>query len=161
MNKLRQWYENLTEREQRVVAGGGAALAILILFGAILVPLQSAVSTATKKVDTKRADLEWMRANQQSILTGSTQLPVDTGEPPMVLVDRVAREAGLGSALRGTGPSGTAGVRVQLEAAVFDTLMAWLATLEQQHALMIESVTIDRTAKPGVVNASVTFAQSH
>jgi type II secretory pathway component PulM len=49
---------------------------------------------------------------------------------------------------------------VQLEAAPFDTLIEWLATLEQRHGLRIEAITIDRTAKPGLVNASVTLNQS-
>ncbi len=86
-------------------------------------------------------------------------LPQDTGEPPVVLVDRVGHEAGLADSLRGTQPSGAAGVRVQLESAPFDTLVAWLATLEQRYGLAIESITVDRTARPGLVNASVTFTQ--
>jgi general secretion pathway protein M len=77
-----------------------------------------------------------------------------------VLVDRVGHESGLGDALRGTQPSGVTGVRVQLEAAPFDTLMQWLATLEQRYGLAIESITIDRTAQAGVVNASVTLSQA-
>jgi type II secretory pathway component PulM len=38
-------------------------------------------------------------------------------------------------------------------------MVAWLATLEQRYGLAIESITIDRAAKPGAVNASVTFNQ--
>jgi len=76
----------------------------------------------------------------------------------VVLVDRVGREAGLGSALRGTQPNGT-GVRVQLEAASFDTLVSWLATLDERYGLAIESITVDRTPQPGTVNASITFSQ--
>jgi type II secretory pathway component PulM len=49
-------------------------------------------------------------------------------------------------------------VRVQLEAAPFDTLISWLATLDQRYGLAIESITVDRAARPGVVNANITFA---
>jgi len=77
----------------------------------------------------------------------------------VVLVDRVGREAGLGAAMRGTQPSGT-GVRVQLEAAPFDTLVTWLATLEERHGLAIESISVDRAARPGLVNANITLANS-
>ena len=77
----------------------------------------------------------------------------------MVLVDRVGREAGLGNALRGTQPS-VSGVRVQLEAAPFDTLVTWLATLEERYGLAIDSISVDRTAKPGAVNANITFTQA-
>jgi general secretion pathway protein M len=159
MNKLRAWYASLQKREQRVVAIGAVALALIILVGGILLPLQSAVSNAVKSGETKREDLAWMRANAPEIRAAGNQFPTSTGgEPPVVLVDRVGREAGLASALRGTQPNAT-GVRVQLEAAPFDTMVGWLDTLDRRYGLAIESITIDRNGAPGMVNASITFSQ--
>jgi general secretion pathway protein M len=158
MNKLKSWYAGLQPREQRVVTVGAIALAFIVLIGAILLPLHSAVSNAVKGSEDKRADLEWMHANAAEIRAGGNQLAADTGEVPVVLVDRVAREAGLGAALRGTSPSPT-GVRVQLESANFDTLVAWLDSLDRRYGLSVESITVDRTAAPGLVNASITFSQ--
>jgi general secretion pathway protein M len=159
MNKLRAWYFGLQQREQRMVAIGAVTVAVLILLFGILLPLQSAVSNATRGNATKRADLQWMQVNAPEIRAGGGQLSADTGEAPVVLVDRVGREAGLAGALRGTQPNGT-GVRVQLEGAPFDTLITWLATLDEHYGLAIESITVDRAARPGVVNASITFTQS-
>jgi general secretion pathway protein M len=156
MNKLRAWYAGLQPREQRVVAIGGVTLAVLILVLGILMPLQSAVSSAARRNETKREDLAWMQVNAAEIRAAGNQVPADTGEAPVVLVDRVGREAGIGDALRGTQPNG-AGVRVQLEAAPFDTMVVWLATLDVRYGLAIESITVDRAARPGVVNASITF----
>jgi general secretion pathway protein M len=158
MNKLRAWYAGLQQREQRMVAIGGVTVAILILVLGILLPLQSAVSSAVKRNETKREDLAWMQVNAPEIRASGNVPSGDTGEAPVVLVDRVGREAGLGSALRGTQPNGT-GVRVQLEAAPFDTLVSWLATLDERYGLAIESITVDRAARQGVVNASITFTQ--
>jgi general secretion pathway protein M len=159
MNKIRAWYAGLQTREQRMVAFGAVALALIILFGGILLPLQSAVSGADARNTTKRADLVWMRANAAEVRASASQLPVDSGEPPVVLVDRVGRAAGLTDALRGTQPNGS-GVRVQLEGAPFDTVVTWLANLDQRYGLAIESITVDRTVKPGLINASITFTQS-
>ena len=158
MNRLKAWYSGLQAREQRVVAIGGAALCVLIVLGGILLPLESAVSNAVKTQLTRREDLAWIRINAPEIQAGGAGVS-DTGEAPVVLVDRVGREAGLGSALRGTQPSGT-GVRVQLESAPFDVLVTWLATLEERYGFAIESISVDRAAKPGVVNANITFAQA-
>lgn len=158
MSKLRAWYAGLQEREQRVVAVGAVAVAILILLFGILMPLQHAVSNAVTRNDTKRKDLAWMQVNAPEIRAAGNQPTADSGEAPVVLVDRVGREAGLASAFRGTQPNGT-GVRVQLEAAPFDTLVTWLATLDERYGLAIESITLDRAARPGVVNASITFTQ--
>src|SRR5580692_2156047 len=159
MNKLRAWYAGLQQREQRVVAVGGVVVAVLVLVLGILLPLHSAVSGAVQRNEAKREDLKWMQVNAPEVRAAGSQLPADTGEAPVVLVDRVAREHGLASALRGTQPNAS-GVRVQLEAAPFDTMVAWLAALDERHGLAIESITLDRTAKPGVVNASITFTPS-
>jgi type II secretory pathway component PulM len=48
---------------------------------------------------------------------------------------------------------------VQLEGASFDAMIEWLGTLDLRYGLAIESITIDRTAQPGIVNASVTLNQ--
>ena len=161
MEKLRAWYASRTPREQRLVAGGSIAFALLLLFGALLWPLHAAASRALQRSEARRADLAWMRANESEIRTGATLLPRDTSEAPVVLVDRVGTENGLASAFRGTQPSaGGRGVRVQLEAAPFDTMITWLGALEQHYGLTIETVTVERGAKPGIVNASVTLTQS-
>ena len=160
MNKLiaqlNAWYAGLQERERRMVGIGAVVLGLLLLVGGVLLPLQSAVSSAVKRNAAKREDLVWMRVSAPEIQAGRAALMNDTGEAPVVVVDRVGREAGLGSALRGTQPSGN-GVRVQLEAAPFDTLITWLANLDQRYGLAIESITVDRAARPGVVNANITF----
>jgi general secretion pathway protein M len=158
LEKLRAWYAGLQQREQRMVAIGGVLVAVLVLVLGILLPLQSAVSSAVTRNQTQREDLAWMQVNAPEIRAAGNQLPADTGEAPVVLVDRVGREAGLASALRGTQPNGN-GVRVQLEAAPFDTLINWLATLDERYGFALESITVDRAARPGVVNASITFTQ--
>jgi general secretion pathway protein M len=161
IDRLRAWYLGRTPREQRVVAAGSVALALLLVFGGLLWPLHSATSRALQRSEARRADLDWMRANESEIRTGAMLLPRDTGEAPVVLVDRVGQENGLASAFRGTQPSaGGRGVRVQLEAAPFDVMITWLGALEQHYGLTIETVTVERGAKPGIVNASVTLTQS-
>jgi general secretion pathway protein M len=159
MNKLKTWYAGLQQRDQRVVALGGIVLGILILVGGILLPLQSAVSRAVKGSETRRDDLAWMRANAQEIRARGGDIPADTGEAPVVLVDRVGREAGLSGALRGTQPNATGGVRVQLEGAPFDTVIVWLDTLDRRYGLATESITVDRTPSPGLVKSRIAFSQ--
>jgi general secretion pathway protein M len=154
---LRRRYAGLQPREQRMVGMGAVAVGFLLLVGGVLLPLQTAVSTASKRAETKREDLAWMRVHAPEIQAARATVMLDSTEAPVVVVDRVGRETGLGNALRGTQPSGN-GVRVQLEAAPFDALITWIASLDQRYGLAIESITIDRADKPGVVNANITFA---
>lgn len=161
MDKLRAWFAGLQPREQRTLQWGAAALGVLILVGGILLPLRAAVSTATARSQREREDLAWMQAHAAEIRAGAGQVREATNEPPVVLVDQTARASGLASALRGTQPSGADGVRVQLEAAPFDTMMIWLANLDQRYGLTVESISVDRASRPGTVNANVTFTPPH
>lgn len=159
MKPMLAWYAGLNERERRFVAAGAVLVGALLLVGGLLLPLHSAASAAVRRSESRRQDLEWMRLNAPEIRAGASQLRGQSAEPPVVLVDRTGREAGLTASLRGTQPSGATGVRVQLESAPFDTLMIWLGTLTQRYGLAVESITVDRAAKPGTVNASVTLTQ--
>jgi type II secretory pathway component PulM len=80
------------------------------------------------------------------------------GESLVVVVDRTARQAGLGNALRDQSPSGDSGLRLRLEGAAFDTLAVWLVNLQQQYGVGLDSATID-AAGPGLVNATLSLTQ--
>lgn len=160
MNALKAWYAGLKERDRRMVLAGGVVVALLVLVGGILLPLHSSVAAARDRLETQRDDLAWMQQNAPEIQAAAGSFSGPVNESPIVLIDRTGRESGLSQALRGTQPSGNAGVRVELEAAPFDTLVTWLANLEQRHGVSIDSITVDRSARPGLVNASVTLTQA-
>jgi general secretion pathway protein M len=152
--KVQTFLAGLQERERRMVTWGGLAAAVLLFLGLIVLPLYAGAARVERRVEQKRADLTWMRSVAEEVRTAGPGA-TGGGQSLIVIVDESAHTAGLGSALTGTQPSGTGGVRVRLEGAAFDTVVAWLASLEQQYGLRIESATIDRGAQSGIVNASV------
>ena len=162
MQKLKDWFFSLQPRERLIVLGG----AILVLVDAIymfaLAPFYAAVNAQAKRVAQKEGDLAWMRSVGGEVLVLSANAPTrpgPTNESLVVLIDRAARECGLGSSLTGQTPNGENGIRVRLEGAEFDKLMVCLGTLQQAHSVDIESATIDRTAKPGLVNANLVLTR--
>lgn len=163
MQKLKGWFLALKPRE-RVMVGGGAVLAALVLLYMLaLAPFYSAVGARAERVAQKEGDLAWMRSVAGEMMALSANAPTTAApgaESLVVLIDRVARECGLSSALTGQTPTGDQGIRVRLESAEFDKLMVCLGNLQQVHAVSIESATIDRTAKPGLVNASLVLQRA-
>ncbi len=159
MNALRRWYLALSLRDRRMLAVGVLIVATLLVLGGVLMPLHSAVANAEARLQTRRDDLAWIQRNAPEVRAAASSTVV-TDESPIVLVDRTGREAGLGNALRGTAPNGAGGVRVQLESAPFDTLVSWLGNLQSRYGLAIDSITVDRAAQPGVVNASISLSRS-
>ncbi len=147
--------DSLSERERRMVTFGGVAAVLLLIVGVVL-PLDRSVQRAHDRIDRKQADLLWMRTvGPELSAAGPAVTRPATQESMLVVVDRAAREAGLGSSLTNSEPSGADGLRVRLEKAPFGLLVGWLARLSDQHGISVESATMDDAGEPGVVNAGL------
>lgn len=156
MQKLKDWFATLKPRERIIVSIG----AVLVVFAAIfmgLAPFYKSIQVRSERVERKQGDLAWMRSVTPELQAlGQNQIvATPSDESLVVLIDRTARECGLGASLTGQTPNGETGIRVRLESAAFDVLVKCLGQLQQAHAVTIESATFDRTAKPGLVNANL------
>jgi general secretion pathway protein M len=155
MRPFMQWWNNLAARERWFVSLGGAA-ALLILLYAVLAPLNDRVSTARERLAQKNSDLRWIEANAAQLqAAGPGNIQAATRENALVLIDRAARESGLGSALSSLEPAGDGAMRANLSAAPFDAMVAWLARLRQQHGVSVAGASVTANAAPGLVNATV------
>jgi general secretion pathway protein M len=153
--ELQRWFDSLAPRDQRILRVGGIAAAVIVLVGVFL-PLQHLVNAAGKRVEQKQADLAWMRAAAPSVLAaGPGPSSRATADSLVVLIDQSARESGLAKSLAGSQPSGSGSQRVQLNAADFNLLVAWLSRLSSQHGVKVESATITAASAPGVVTATL------
>lgn len=148
-------FSSLNDRERRMVTLGGI-VAVVLLVVAVVLPLDRSVARANERVARKQSDLAWMRrvAPQLASAGPAVEHPA-TQDSLLVVVDRAARESGLGNALTSSEPSGAGGLRVRLDKAPFDTLLGWLGRLADQHGVRVESATIDAATEAGLVNAAI------
>ena len=162
MEKLKDWFFGLQPRERVIVVAGAIIVPLVLLYMFALAPFYDAVGKRAQRVATKEGDVAWMRSVAPEMATLAASSPArgaPSGESLVVLIDRTSRECGLGAALTGQTPNGESSIRVRLESAEFDKLMVCLGTLQQTHAVNIDSAAIDRTGKPGLVNASLVLSR--
>ena len=145
--------DTLSERDRRMLVIGGAIVAVLLLY--VVIQLDSSVSSAHKRIKKKQDDLAWIQTAAPEIAAAGPINTAGGGESLLVIVDRSAREAGLGTALAGSEPAGPGGLSVRLQKAPFDNLISWLARLSQQNGVRIDSASIDTAGAPGLVNAAI------
>jgi type II secretory pathway component PulM len=158
---LSGWYSRQSEKDQRVLRWGGFA-ALAIVLAMVLLPLQRNLSQSRARVAQQQADLAWMRQMAPALAAagpGPATAGSPQGESLVVLIDRSARESGLGQALTGSVPSGNGAMTVRMENADFNLLIGWMSRLVAQHDLRVETASITGTGSPGVVNASVQLHQ--
>jgi general secretion pathway protein M len=144
--------DSLSERDRRMLLIGGVIVAVLLVY--IVIQLDSSVSSAHKRINKKVEDLAWIQTAAPEIIAAG---PVGSsgGESLLVIVDRSARESGLGNALAGSEPSGPGALSVRLQKASFDALITWLGRLAQQNGIRVDSASIDSAGAPGLVNAAI------
>jgi general secretion pathway protein M len=144
--------DTLSERERRMLLIGAVLIALLLVY--LVFQLDSSVSSAHKRIQRKQEDLSWIQTAAPEI-TAAGPVGSNSGESLLVIVDRSARESGLGTALAGSEPSGPGGLSVRLQKASFDTLIMWLSRLSQQNGIRVDSASIDTAGSAGVVNAAI------
>jgi general secretion pathway protein M len=149
-----EWYENLAERERRVVLFGAIGGAVLLLL-AILLPLNRNISQARQRVTVKQGDLAFIQSVRAQLAAAGPASAAAGGESLVVLIDSSARESGLGKALSSSQPTGDGGLRIRLEHAPFDAVIAWLARLSQQQGVRVESAEVESSGEKGYVNAGM------
>jgi len=154
MQQLRSWYSNLADRERRFVLFGGIGAAVLLLAGVVL-PLNRSIVQARQRVATKQVDLAFIQSAIPQLAAAGPMGGGATRDSLVVLVDSSARESGLGKSISSSQPTGDGGLRLRLDRAAFDGLVAWLARLTQQHGVRIESAEIEAAGEPGLVNAGL------
>jgi len=145
--------DTLSERDRRMLLIGGALIVLLLLY--VIIQLDSSVSSAHKRIKKKQDDLTWIQTAAPELAADGGMMSAPSGESLLVIVDRSARESGLGTALAGSEPAGPGGLSVRLQKASFDSLISWLARLSQQNGVRIDSASIDTAGTPGLVNAAI------
>jgi general secretion pathway protein M len=152
---MRDWYNNLSERDRKIVLYGGIAVFVLVLLG-ILMPLNRNISSARERVERKQGDLQFIQSvAPQLAAAGPAGGNAASPESLVVLIDSSARESGLGKSLSNSQPTGDKGLRVRLDRVSFDAMVAWLARLSQQHGVRVESAEIESAGEVGLVNAGL------
>lgn len=158
---MREWFDSLAPRERLVVSVGAGIVGLVLFWSIVLAPLSSGVDRMSTRIDGKRASLSWMQMASAEIRSAG-DVSTAAGNPDqslVVVIDRTARQSGIGETLTRNQPVGEDGIRVRLEDAPFDVVTQWLGTLQSSHGLALESATFERGPANGTVTVSLTLRQ--
>ncbi len=131
--KVSQWYQGLPEREQKIFYWLGVLLAVALVFSLIWAPAEKAKTEAEKKLQKELSLHQWMQDNAHKV-KGRSHAAASSDGSLLGTINESARKHTI--SLTRFEPDGDTGVRIWLENAVFDNVMAWVQDLEQQGVLM-------------------------
>ncbi len=155
------WFRSRAPREQRLLAGGAALLAALLLYLLAWEPLAEREARLASRVSQQRDQLAWMQGAAAELRNLAPTAPAGQADDASLLslIDRTAGEAGLGPAVRRLAPEGDREVRVWLGDAPYLATVRWLEGLARL-GVVPRTVQMERHEKSGRVEARLLLGRA-
>ncbi|MEO5376567.1 MAG: type II secretion system protein M [Magnetococcus sp. DMHC-6] len=154
----RPLWQRFSSREQLVLAvGGGVLIAIGIVF-LFWLPLIDHIQDRHQQMVERVSTLHWMEESAVEVKRLKVA-PVRSGGGNVkrgslfALADQTARAQSLAGAIKQVEPQGENRVRILLEGASFEKLVAWLVNINQNLGVEVQSLTVEKESSPGLVRA--------
>ena len=156
LNPLREQWNKLAPGERRLAMIGGVVVGATLLYVLLWLPIQKELTRLRVSVPEERAQLQRMRAQAASI----KPLRARSGAKPapgtlLSVIEQSASARGMRGFVTRMEADGGNGVQLTLDAVPFNSLLSWLADLQDSHSLLIESTSMDAHSAPGTVNAKL------
>lgn len=157
---MKNWWNARQPRERTLISVAGVVVIAILYFLLVWEPLVKANKDLQLQQQSAQALQTWLYSVEAEV----TQLRKTSGKAGsrsqgsvLSVADTSARAAGLREAINRMQPDGDSTVRVWLENARFNPLLAWLHKLEQQQAIQVTDLNISRDKTPGHVQARLTL----
>lgn len=155
IEKIKQYLDQLNERERRAVIIAAIALALFIPYQLIWAPFRHSMDDLESRVERQQKDLSWMqdRVAEAQELTRAARVQGGSAQPVYGLIESTARKR-FGGDIR-VQQEGKGGVRVTIKNIGFDDVMLWLDDLYYKQHVNVKEFTVDRQNGAGRVNANI------
>lgn len=155
MKPVFDWLSRYNRREQTILLAGGVAVALYLLWKAVLVPVadwreqqlnaNQAVNQSLGRVELLAAQIERARSQAREGSANDTNLSA--------LVDSTLRANNL--SMSGFQPGTGGQVRVRLDEVPYDRFVQWLYDMEYQHGVTVVDFSMAGTSEQGRVTVNI------
>ena len=158
---FKQWWDNLHERERKIVLFGAIALIIVLVYLIIWSPLSDAVAQRKKAVHSQQALLHYLHGASVEIQTLKAQ-GISTSISPaqtdlLTLVEQSASSQQLSTYLKQVEQPQPNQISLTFDNVPFDNLLRWLEMLSTTHGVNVIQMNATRLGTPGLANVTMTL----
>jgi len=150
--EMKDWWENTTEREQRLTVISVVMVFVAIVYFLLWQPLANNLAESQQKLNNAQQTLQWVEVNSDKIIA-SGLIDNQAGSPQNLsqLINSTARRNKINIA-RIQGRNGTVDLSInQIE---FNQFIEWLTALQNQYHVQVVSVDISQDKVQGMVKVS-------
>ena len=161
LQQLKQWYRALAAREQWMVSGTSVLIVITLFYLLVWEPLHLGLEQERQKQQSQQEIMLWMQQAASEVQSlrraGGGKTIRDRNKPTTLVIEQAINNAGLKPSVKKIESSGSNGARVTLSEASFNQIVVWLNTLSTHNGIEVVSANMERSDKPGRVDARLTF----
>lgn len=156
---MKEWYNNLEQRERRILIAGAIALIIMLLYLLVWEPLVDKSLALEKSNKDNQALISWMEQSANEVRELQAKIKAggpssrSKGQSLLGIIDRTAKQAKLGNTVKRVQPDGKTKARVWLENVSFNEMIKWLENLQRREGIHIDTSVIEKQDEAGLVNA--------
>jgi general secretion pathway protein M len=145
---MKNWWQQLNLREQKLVASMSVVIAIFILYSAIWQPINSNLAKTKKKLERQQQLLIWVEENTARYKQASIAGQTSSNASLTSIVNRTANQQKISIARM---QPQSKDLQVWIDEVSFSDLLQWLALLSNREGLQVKNIDISNTEKSGVV----------
>lgn len=161
LEQLKQWYRALPTREQWMVSATSVLIVITLFYLLVWEPLHLGLEQEQQKQQSQQEVMIWMQQAATEVQSlrrsGGGKTIRDRNKPTTLVIEQAINNAGLKPSVKKIESSGSNGARVTLSEASFNQIVVWLNTLSTHNGIQVVSANMERSDKPGRVDARLTF----
>lgn len=158
---MKEWWNNLSLRDKRIVFFGGIIVIITLLYFFILQPLSDKNAMLRTQIEHNKQLLAWMKAaNKQIAVLQKKSTNISTphsNASALSIVQNEIKQSSLAGKFTQLKQAEDDSVQLNFQAVNFDELIVWLTDLWQTHGLIVTQAAIDPTGTAGIVSAEMTL----
>lgn len=153
--KIIDWFQQQTPRDQKVLKIGMIAVAIGMIYFLMIKPLYQQNTGLDKRIKKAETDLAWMIKNAPLFGSSTPRNSTNRNKPVNVVVTETARKFGL--TLTRVQPKKDSSYGLWFDRASFDSLINWIQEIQLQ-GVEVTTIDLNKTENPGFVKATLTVS---
>lgn len=152
MDQLKEWWQQASSKDQLYLVILAGSVGLYILYMAIYSPIKSMRDDQIKLHQAQMASLERVKNLAAQLQQSNASTSSSGGSLDGVIQSSMSRNN-----LRASGvdSSGKNGVRVRIDSAKFEDLLAWLYELEIKQGMQIKELNVSGSTDAGSVSVNM------
>jgi len=158
VTKLKQKWVGLEPGDQRALKLGGGAVAILMVFGLVLMPMYQSLQSLEKQLPNMRQQLRVMGMQAIEVKRlRATPVSTQSGASLLSALEKSVNSNNLKSNVQSLTPRDSNTATLQLGAVHYSKLVQWLAKVDAQHLMRLSEADLRKTEAADVIDATLVF----